>query len=100
MILQVATVDIADGRSAEFEDAFEQARPLVAATPGFLGLELRRCLERDDRYLLLIRWRSVTDHEVRFRRGPDYQRWKELLHPFSESPPVVGHYELVTADER
>jgi heme-degrading monooxygenase HmoA len=95
VILEVATLDIVAGRSAEFEAAFEQARPLVAATPGFLGLELRRCVEHDDRYLLLIRWRSITDHEVRFRRGPNYARWKDLLHPFYDPFPAVEHYELV-----
>ncbi|GAA2807235.1 antibiotic biosynthesis monooxygenase [Saccharopolyspora taberi] len=97
MILETAVLDVVEDRTAEFETAFEEAKPLVAATPGFLGLELRRCVERDGRYLLLIRWRSVADHEQGFRQGPDYQRWKELLHHFYDPFPVVEHYEPVTA---
>lgn len=96
MILETATLNVVAGRGGEFEAAFDLARPLVAATPGFLGLELRRCVERDDQYLLLISWRSVADHEQGFRQGPNYARWKELLHHFYDPFPVVEHYELVS----
>ena len=96
MILETAVLNVRPGRTAEFEAAFEEAKPLVAATPGFLGLELRRCVERDGRYLLLIRWRSVDDHEQGFRQGPNYPRWKQLLHHFYDPFPVVEHYERVT----
>ncbi|QUH01747.1 antibiotic biosynthesis monooxygenase [Saccharopolyspora erythraea] len=98
VVLETAVLDVVAGRAVEFEAAFEEARPLVAATPGFLGLELRRCLERPGRYRLLIRWRSVRDHEVGFRQGPNYPRWKQLLHHFYDPFPVVEHYELVTSD--
>lgn len=95
MILEVATLDVLPGRAAEFEAAFAEARPLVADTPGFLGLELRKCVERQNRYLLLIRWHSVADHVQGFRGGPNYARWKALLHHFYDPFPVVQHYELV-----
>lgn len=90
----MATLDVRAGQAEAFEEAFAVARPLVAATPGFLGLELHKCVEDDHRYLLLIRWRSVADHEQGFRNGPDYARWKALLHHFYEPFPLVQHYEL------
>lgn len=98
-VLEVAALDVRPGMAADFERAFAQARPLISASPGFLGVELRRCLERPDRYLLLVRWASIADHEVGFRQGPDYPRWRALLHHFYDPFPVVEHYtEVPPAD--
>lgn len=94
MILEVATLDIVPGREAEFERAFAEARGIIAASAGFLGLELRRCQEVRHRYLLLVRWASLEDHTVGFRQSEPYQRWKALLHHFYDPFPTVHHYEL------
>lgn len=96
MILEMAVLPIKFGRAQAFEEAFEHAKPLVAATPGFINLELRRCLENSDRYLLLIHWESVAAHQVEFRLGPNYEEWKALLHDFYDPFPTVEHYEVVT----
>ncbi len=91
-VLEVAALDVVAGRSGEFEAAFAEARAIVSASPGFVGLELRRCVEVSGRYLLLVRWETLDDHVVGFRQGPDYERWKRLLHHFYDPFPVVEHY--------
>lgn len=95
MILEVAMLHVRPGQGLAFEAAFAEAQPLIASMPGYLGHELQRCLEEADKYVLLVRWRSVEDHEQGFRRSPQYQEWKRLLHHFYEPFPVVEHYELV-----
>lgn len=92
MILEVAPLQIRPGHCAAFEAAFAQAQALIAAMPGYLSHELRRCLERDHEYLLLVRWRSLEDHEIGFRGSPEYQRWKALLHHFYDPFPTVSHF--------
>ncbi|HUQ54891.1 antibiotic biosynthesis monooxygenase [Lentzea sp.] len=92
MILEQAVLDVVPGRSDEFEWAFGEARSLISASPGFLGLELLRSLETPSRYLLLVRWESLEAHTVGFRQGPSYARWSSLLHPFYSPFPVVEHY--------
>ncbi|MGL4542560.1 MAG: antibiotic biosynthesis monooxygenase family protein, partial [Polymorphobacter sp.] len=52
MIVEVAVLDVREGSEAAFEAAFVQARPLIAATPGFIDLALWRCIETPGRYLL------------------------------------------------
>lgn len=94
-VLESARLDIRPGQEADFERAFGTAREIVAASPGFLGLELRRCVEQPNRYLLLIRWARLTDHTVGFRQGRDYPRWKALLHHFYDPFPEVEHYTEV-----
>jgi heme-degrading monooxygenase HmoA len=95
MILESASLQVRNGQSHSFEEAFGRARPLIASIPGFCGLDLQRCLEREGHYLLLVRWESVEAHEVGFRGSPQYQEWKRLLHHFYDPFPTVLHYESV-----
>lgn len=97
MILEVAILHVRPGQSAAFEQAFAEARSIIAASPGHLGHELQRCLEQPDQYLLLVRWRSLKDHTVGFRGSAAYLEWKRLLHHFYDPFPVVEHYTAVTA---
>ncbi|HEY3609498.1 MAG TPA: antibiotic biosynthesis monooxygenase [Pseudonocardiaceae bacterium] len=93
VILEAVRLDVRAGQETEFERAFAEARPIIAASLGFEGVDLRRCVEHPSRYLLLVRWATLADHTVGFRQGPDYPRWRALLHHFYESPPEVEHYE-------
>lgn len=92
MILEHALLNVKPGRFAAFETAMAEAAPLIAASPGFLGLEVRPAVEQVGTYLLLVRWETVADHDPGFRRSDRYQRWKELLHDFYEPFPEVLHF--------
>lgn len=94
-VLEVARLDVRPGQEADFQIAFAKARSSIEAVPGFIELELRRCLETCNRYLLLVRWETLEDHTVGFRQGPNYPRWKELLHHFYDPFPEVEHYQTV-----
>ena len=98
MILEHALLDVVPGREAAFERAFEQARPLIAATPGFRSLRLERCVERPAQYLLLVEWDRLEDHTEGFRRSARYEEWRELLHHFYDPFPLVEHYVTVQHD--
>ena len=91
-VLEVAILPVSADRSAEFEAAFEMASKIISASPGYLSHELRRCLEVENKYILLVRWRTVEDHTVGFRGSAPYQDWKRLLHHFYDPFPVVEHY--------
>lgn len=95
MITEHATLDVKPGREKEFETAFAEARAIIAAMPGFRSLELHRCIERTNRYLLLVSWERLEDHTEGFRQSPVYEKWRELLHHFYEPFPVVEHFSLV-----
>ncbi len=93
MILETAILNIRPGEAERFEAAMRQARPLIAATPGFLGIEVRRCLEADHRYLLLVRWENLEAHTKGFRQSERYAPWRALLHHFYDPFPTVEHYD-------
>jgi len=97
MILEVAMLNVIAGKTAAFETAFAEARHIIAAMPGCLSVDLERCLEQTNRYVLLVRWRRLEDHTVGFRGSPDYLRWKALLHHFYDPFPEVLHFQVVPA---
>jgi len=95
MILEHAVLDVRDGSSDEYEASFEMAKSIIAGSPGFRSLRLERCLEQPDRYVLLVEWDSVEAHEVGFRQSPAYEEWRDLLHHFYPTRPMVQHYKTV-----
>jgi heme-degrading monooxygenase HmoA len=92
MILEVAILDIRSGLTNDFEAAFQQAAPIIAAMPGYINHELQQCLENEHRYLLLVRWQKLKDHTIGFRQSTEYQEWRSLLHHFYDPFPTVEHY--------
>lgn len=95
MVLEQAVLDVRPGLDPAFEAAFREAKRIISASPGYLGHELHRCVERPNRYLLLVRWRTLEDHTVGFRQSEPYQAWRKLLHAFYDPFPTVEHYEHV-----
>ena len=93
MVLELAILNVIQGREAEFEQAFREARGIIASMPGFRSLELQKCVEQPNRYALLVRWAKIEDHTIGFRQSQEYQRWKTLLHHFYDPFPTVEHYE-------
>ena len=95
MILEIAQLQVKPEQSADFEAAFAQAQRIIAAMPGYLGHELQRCVEQAGHYMLLVRWRTLDDHQVGFRQSAQYQEWRALLHHFYDPFPTVLHYQQV-----
>jgi heme-degrading monooxygenase HmoA len=95
MILEVAILDIISGRENEFQDAFAVASSIISSMPGYLSHQLQRCLEKPNRFILLVHWETLEAHTVGFRGSERYQEWKRLLHHFYDPFPTVEHYELI-----
>jgi heme-degrading monooxygenase HmoA len=93
MILEVARLDVIPGQESAFERSFAQAQSIVSSMPGYVRHELKRCVEKRSRYLLLVVWEELEDHTVGFRGSPQYQTWKRLLHHFYDPFPEVEHYD-------
>jgi heme-degrading monooxygenase HmoA len=92
MIIEHALLSIKKGEEAAFESAMREALPLIGATDGFIGIEVRPCTEIAGQYLLLVKWRALEDHTKGFRESDRYTEWKRRLHHFYEPFPRVEHY--------
>lgn len=92
MILEHAILNVRPGQGPAFEAALRDALPLIKATPGFLRLAVKPCLEMPGRYLLLVEWESLAAHTQGFRGSDRYPQWRDRLHHFYDPFPTVEHY--------
>lgn len=97
VVLEHALLSVEPARQPEFEAAFDRATALISAMPGFRSLSLSACVERPDRYLLLVEWDRLEDHTEGFRGSAHYQQWRALLHHFYDPFPTVEHFTPVLA---
>ena len=94
-VLEVAILDVKEDQTNEFEKAFNQAQMIISSMKGYLDHDLQHCLEKKNRYILLVNWQSLEDHTEGFRGSDKYQQWRDLLHHFYEPFPVVEHYKHI-----
>ena len=92
LILEHAFLSIKPGESAAFEAAMAQARPLIAASPGFRSIAVRKACESTGQYLLLVEWEDIASHRDGFRMSERYAEWRALLHSFYEPMPAVTYF--------
>lgn len=98
MILEVAILQVIPELTGEFEASFRKASKIIASMDGYITHELKRCIEKQSQYILLVQWRSLEDHTIGFRGSEQYLEWKKLLHHYYDPFPTVEHYEQVNID--
>lgn len=94
MILEIAQIDVKAGMEAEFEAGIATAAELFRAAKGCRGFELRRSIEKPQRYRLHIVWDTLEDHTVGFTGSQPWKDYRALVSPCFEAPPSVEHTEL------
>ena len=95
MILEVAILNVINGKEEEFESAFDEAKEIIRLSKGYRSHQLQKCIETKNKYILLVNWQTLEDHTEGFRKGESYKQWKELLHHFYDPFPTVEHYSLI-----
>lgn len=91
MILEIARIEIRDGREAAFEAAMREALELLAASRGFRGARLLASHERPRGYSLLVEWDTIENHTVDWQGSPAFKAWRALLADHFAAIPTVEH---------
>src|SRR5437899_2262972 len=101
MILEVAILNVRPGRATEFEQAFRQAQRIISAMAGYVSHELQRCLEVENKYVLLVRWQRLEDPTEGFRdsgaRGLALSAPARVLHHAARASPGAGPHDVEVA---
>ncbi len=95
MILEVAILNIIKGTEQNFERDFKIASQYISSIDGYINHTLKKCMEVECKYILLVNWENLENHTVDFRLSEQYNEWKKLLHHYYEPFPVVEHYTMV-----
>jgi len=93
MILEVAILNVIEGLETDFMTAFSKAEKIISGMPGYISHQLKRCIEKQGRFILLVEWEKLSDHTEGFRNSKEYIEWKSLLHHFYDPFPIVEHYQ-------
>ena len=62
MVLEVVILDIKPELLSEYEHAFEEAQKIISSRPGYISHQLQKCIEKPNRYILLVNWQTLIDH--------------------------------------
>lgn len=93
MILELADIRIKPGVAEAFEkNVLIALATIFPKSKGFIGHEFRRCIETQDRYVLMLRWETLENHTVDFRGSPLFAEWRGLVGEFFAGPPHVEHF--------
>lgn len=99
MIIEHALLQLKPGQVDQFSAAIRIARPLIATQRGFQSIEVRPSIDHPDQYLLLVTWDSVEAHRDGFRKSPEYEKWRALLHNFYDPMPSVNYFGASIFDD-
>lgn len=100
MILEVAVLNIKEGHQKQFETDFAFAGQYISSINGYIGHALQKCLEQDNKYILLVHWDKIEDHTIGFRQSEVYIKWRDLLHHYYDPFPLVEHYAMVIENNK
>ena len=95
MITEIALLNVRENESDEFEKSFATAQKIIAGMEGYIEHELQKCIEEENKYLLIVRWEKLENHTEGFRKSSEYNKWKELLHHYYNPFPTVEHYKKI-----
>ncbi len=92
MILEVAILYVKPDELQQFEQDFAVAGKYISSIQGYIGHRLQKCIEQNNKYILLVDWEKLEDHTIGFRQSEVYTKWRDLLHHYYDPFPVVEHY--------
>lgn len=100
MILEVAILKVKKGKEKQFEIDFEKAGQFISSIKGYLNHSLKKCIEQDNQYILLVNWEKLENHTIDFRQSSQYLEWKKLLHNYYDPFPIVEHYVTIIEHDK
>lgn len=100
MILETAIFTIHPGQAEQFQSCFAQARKFIETSKGFDRLEMRRCIEEPNTFILVVWWETLEDHTVAFKRSQNFTDWRAAIGHFFACPPVVRHFLTEQRDHK
>jgi heme-degrading monooxygenase HmoA len=95
LILEVVKWDIKPNMENEFEMVFIEAQKFLLGAKGYKSHQLNRCLEKTNRYVLLVNWETLEDHTENFSESNEYLKYRSLIHQYYAPGAILEHYETV-----
>ena len=95
MVTEIAQIEVLDDTGEHFLTTLHNSIHLLEETPGFISIKIRRQVENDNIFYLLIDWVTLDAHLINFRNSDNFILWRKALGKFFKSDPVVRHFEAI-----
>jgi heme-degrading monooxygenase HmoA len=91
-IFEFVILNIIPNKGDEFEKNFNSIGEILSLANGYISHNFKKCIESQNRYMLLVEWETLEDHTERFMKSEVYPSLLALILPFQAVPPLVEHY--------
>ena len=88
MIVEQVMLSVSDQNGETFRPAVQDARKFIEIVAPF---EFRRSVEDPNKYLFLVRWKTLQDHK-NYNAMPEFQKFVGAFRPFIEKSHGMVHY--------
>ncbi len=95
MIIEVVKWDVKPNQENEFEAEFERAQKILSKSLGYISHQFQKCIEKPNRYILIVEWEKLEDHTVGFQKSNVYQEYRSMLVQYLEPGTTMEHYEIL-----
>ena len=93
MTTEVIRYRVKEGEEEAFRQAYRDGGVFLERSPECLGYDVLQGVEEPQRFVVLIRWKSVERHLEGFRKGPDFPAFFTAVKPFFEAIEEMKHYQ-------
>ena len=95
MIIEVADISINPEKHGKFKDAIAHGvRTVLSQSKGFMGHQILAGHEDPGRFMLVVKWATLEDHNIGFRESPAFAAWRSIIGPYFAKAPHVEHFHL------
>ncbi len=88
-VVKINAIHVPEGAGPELEKRFAHRAHAVENSPGFLGFQLLRPVQGDDRYFVVTHWESDAAFAA-WRDGPAKQAHAGQRNPGGQAPVSTG----------
>jgi len=82
LILEIVKWDLKPNQEEEFESAFQKAQKILSDSHGYKSHQFQKCIEKPNRYILMVEWETLEDHTIGFQKSDAYQEYRSMLNQY------------------
>ncbi len=94
MTTELIRYHVESGQEEAFSQAYSEAATFLERSPECLSYEILRGEEEAQRFVVIIRWKSVERHLEGFRKSADFPAFFAAVKPFFAAIEEMKHYNV------
>ena len=95
MIVELASLQVAAERAADFENIFPKAQAVLRQSAGLYSSRLLHDVDHSGSFTIEVHWESVEHHTEGFARSELFEQFKAIVGSYLQGPPAVHHFTVV-----